>query len=434
MSRYNGMPRRQFLGWALGVGATALAPSLLAARADAGETQSIRAIMHMLHQAMQKRVLTKLEQEGLQVRITTGPEPQIEQTFIREARLQVSNIDVSFQKPDWFDAPRFGLLEPLDPWQSRNPIPDFDDLFAPLVRGGQFQGAQYMLPVRTGVQLIHYRKDLFEQHGLREPKTLEELAVIGRTLKEKAGVYGFACVGVPLNQWLYLHHLSASFGGRLFDESGEPSMHSKETVAALEWYAGLFREKVISPDHLVLATDGVNRLMMEGRAGMVLDLGSRWTIYTDPKQSKVVGKLGWMLTPPAQRMVGKKIGGYFSTWSLVIPKNSANKEAAWRYVRALLLPESQVLMAQDGNDPVRRSTWQSKELLALYADRGASVLPGLTQKGLERASAPWPVGTPNSARIIEIIGEEVHRALRGVATAQQAMNNAAEQIRALLKG
>lgn len=433
MSRNEGVSRRQFLGWTIGVGAAAAAPNLLAPPAVFGDTQTIRAIMHMLHQTMQKGVLSKLEQEGLKVNITTGPEPQIEQTFIREARLAVSNLDVSFQKPDWFDAPRFGLLEPLDPWLSRNPIPDFDDLFQPLVRGGQFRGQQYMLPVRTGVQLIHYRKDLFDQYNLREPETMEELGEAGRILKEKAGVYGFACVGVPANQWLYLHHLAASFGGRLFDESGAPSMNSKETVAALEWYAGLFREKVISPDHLVLSTDGVNRLMLEGRVGMVLDLGSRFTIFTDPKQSKVMGKLGWMLTPPARQMVGKRIGGYFSTWSLVIPKNSANKEAAWRYVRALLLPENQVLMAQVGNDPVRRSTYQSKEVLALYAERGASVLATLTQKGLDRASPPWPVGTPNCAKLIDVLGEEVHRALRGVATAQQAMNSAAEQIRLLVK-
>lgn len=432
MNSDSGVTRRDFLGGVLSIGAVGLTYNPFSCAAvSAAEMKSVRAIMHKVHQDMQKRVLPELEKAGVQVRISTGPNLQVEEGFVREARVQPRGFDVGFQKPEWYDAARFRLLEPLDEWQRRDPIPDFDDLLPSLVSDGKFQGVQYMIPVRTGGYVIHYRKDLFDEHKLRAPQTMEELGHAARVLNAKAGVYGFTCYGRPEGQWQALHNLAAAYGGQLIDAKGDPVMDSKETVAALEWYAGLFRDKVISPDHPNMDVDGTNRLMTEGRTAMVMELGSRWVLYTDPNRSKVARKLDWIALPPAEKMVGKKIGGYATSWSLVIPKNSANKEIAWRYIKHLSLAQSQVTMAQDGNDPVRRSTWGSKEVLAKYSERGASSLVVATRTALERATSPWPIGTPQSSKIVEIIGDAVGKAMLGSATSQEAMKWAADQVRSL---
>ena len=56
---------------------------------------------------------------------------------------------------------------------------------------GMWRGQVVGMPFRVGLSsLYYYRKDLFDQYGLKVPNTLEEYEHNARVLKEKANVYG----------------------------------------------------------------------------------------------------------------------------------------------------------------------------------------------------------------------------------------------------
>ena len=48
----------------------------------------------------------------------------------------------------------------------------------------------------------------------------------------------------------------------------------------------------------------------------------------DPKESKVVGKVGYVAAP----VVATPHAGWLYSWALAIPKTSANTAAAWQFM------------------------------------------------------------------------------------------------------
>ena len=54
--------------------------------------------------------------------------------------------------------------------------------------GVTYGGKIYGLPLRGHAQLMFYRKDLLEKHGLSVPKTWAELARVAKVIKDKEGI------------------------------------------------------------------------------------------------------------------------------------------------------------------------------------------------------------------------------------------------------
>src|SRR5215472_13421732 len=71
--------------------------------------------------------------------------------------------DVLFMDEPWIP-PLSEFLAPLD---ERARSLDVQDFVPTTVAAGQFQGKQYALPVDPNVQLLVYRKDLFDAKGLK---------------------------------------------------------------------------------------------------------------------------------------------------------------------------------------------------------------------------------------------------------------------------
>lgn len=118
----------------------------------------------------------------------------------------------------------------------------------------------YGLPCFTFVDWMYYRKDWLDEAGLKPPTTMLEMAEVAEKLTDPSkNRYGFGFRGGSGGQSLMLDVFLA-FGNKIV-EDGKPAMDRAKTVAALDWYSGLYtKRKVCQPS----APNDSYRQLMEG--------------------------------------------------------------------------------------------------------------------------------------------------------------------------
>ena len=135
-----------------------------------------------------------------------------------------------------------GLLSPLAPFFTNAALadPDYDaaDLVPAYVqaigtvggRKGYLPGptaSVYGVPFGTETSMFAYRKDIFEKHGWKVPKTYEEMLKLCKLVKEKEpGMGGITMRGEAGHQvqHAWFNHLTP-YGGEVFDDKWEPLFH-----------------------------------------------------------------------------------------------------------------------------------------------------------------------------------------------------------------
>lgn len=225
-------------------------------------------------------------------------------------------------------------------------------------------------------QLLHIRKDLFEKHNVRVPRTLEELEEAARrlTLDEDGDgepeVYGFISrardrlITASFATYLWNH------GGSWFrQENGRKvsNINSKESIDAFMYYANLIRN--YSPPAALNNLPPANAsLYAAGKAAMLSELNFWQSLADDPRRSRIVGNSTVILVPQGR-------AGSFPnvpTTSLAIPKYSNKKEAAWTYI-AWMTQEHIMQLGQNAAVPMcRESVWLSESYDAPMPGWGAS--------------------------------------------------------------
>ncbi len=146
------------------------------------------------------------------------------------------------------------------------------------------EGRWYAIPDYFILLPMLWRKDLFDQAGLKAPDTWELARVAARTLKAKGhpcGIQFSHCNDANLN-W---RSVLCSFGGQESDKSGQNILiDSKETREALRFAKALFDEGM-TPEVFSWDDASDNRFLASGVACWIHDAISayRTTEDTNPK-------------------------------------------------------------------------------------------------------------------------------------------------------
>lgn len=211
-------------------------------------------------------------------------------------------------------------------------------------------------------QLLHIRKDLFEQYNVKVPTTLAELEDAAKklTIDEdgdgKPEIHGFLSRG-----WGRL--TTASFATYLFNHGGSwfktvdgkktANINSKESVDAFEFYGRMIRD--YAPTSALSNKPPQNAaLYAAGKAAMLSELNFWHGLADNPKKSRIAGKSTTILVPAGD-------AGSFPnvpTTSLAISQYSEKKKAAWLYI-AWMTQKHNMLKGQNASVPMcRRSAWE----------------------------------------------------------------------------
>lgn len=199
---------------------------------------------------------------------------------------------------------------------------------------------------------VWYNKNIFDQHGLKPPKTFEDLFTVSKQLKAKGVtpfVHGAKDAWVNLDMYINLANEIAP--GKIYQaEAGKIPWTDPDLVKAMAQWKRLFDEGVIGKGALATAQypDAQDKFF-SGKAGMILmgmwhdrDM-TKAGLADRKKQYKLKEDIIWMPVPFPDVNGDGKPGRLFGGPDVALGMNaeSENKDAAWTFISWALSDEGQ---------------------------------------------------------------------------------------------
>jgi sorbitol/mannitol transport system substrate-binding protein len=233
----------------------------------------------------------------------------------------------TYEVPIWA---KKGWLVPLDDLGADY---DIDDLLPAIRSGLSLDGKLYAAPFYGESSMIMYRKDLFDQAGIKMPQspTWDFVADAARKITDKSSeTYGICLRGKAGwgENMAFLSATANSFGARWFDAKWRPQFDQPEWKNALSFYVKLMHDA--GPPGA--SANGFNEnlaLFNAGKCGMWIDATVAASFVTNPKESSVADKVGFALAPNTG--LGKN-ANWLWAWSLAVPAGSQKVAAAKKFV------------------------------------------------------------------------------------------------------
>lgn len=298
-------------------------------------------------------------------------------------------------------------------------MPGFDEVKTAVFPGplatNFWKDHYYGLPQNTNTQVLLWNKADYEAAGLTEPpKTMEEFAAVVCQLTKGEEQYGYALGGTYF--WAPAP-IFYSMGGKIVDEgitTATGYINGPESVAAFTLLTDLYNQGCISPNLLgggIGTADG----HATGLYAHIIDGPWMVDIYKGNYPDFPVN-FALVPTGPAGT-TSSVVGGE----DVVVFSASKNAEAAMAWAAFLLSEESQKMMAEVGVMPT---------LASLAGDPSMPEYFAVFMEQLKTAQARVP--HPKWGDMDGAINNAFQRMLRGEQTPQEALDQAAAEIDALL--
>ena len=438
MASKDGASRRAFVqgGVAAAAMATAPIPSAWAAidyKRFKGQTLEANLIKGPRGDLLQRHAKEFTDLTGIEVQSEVIPEQQQRQKAVIELSSGKPNFDVvhvsyhvqkrQFDKAGWL-ADLSGFIK--DPNLTDPSLTESDFSQAGLTYAKNEKGELRSLPWSVDYFIIYYNKELFENKGLAFPGSLEDLAKAAETLTDsKAGTFGFVGRGLRNANMALWGNLFLNFGGEFLDARGNILTDGPEAVEATKFYQHLMT-KTAPPGVAGFNWMESMATFMQGKAAMWLD-GVGWAPpVEDPKQSRVVGKVGYVVVPKGPK------GQFSATYGdgIAVAQASQKKEAAYLYCQwAVSKLMGARLLQAGGGVPFRMSILNDTEV-----QQGVK-LPRQWLDSVMNASKISKLGLPVVVPVAEfrdIVGSAVTATLSGGDPAAE-LKKATDQFRPILE-
>lgn len=199
-----------------------------------------------------------------------------------------------------------GWLEPMSGLPADYAL---DDLLPSVRDGLSVKGTLYALPFYAEASITYYRKDLFQQAGLRMPEqpTWTQLGEFAARLnRPDQGQYGICLRGKAGwgENMALIGTLANAFGARWFDERWQPEFSGGEWKKALDFYVSTLKR--YGPPGA--SSNGFNEnlaLFNSGKCAIWVDASVAGSFVTDKSQSKVADATGFAFAPPGSHRQGR---------------------------------------------------------------------------------------------------------------------------------
>ena len=309
---------------------------------------------------------------------------------------------------------RAGRVQPVNAYLANRALTtsayQWDDFLPKFRAAMEVDGAVLGPPVMTEHLCLIYRKDLFKQHGLAVPKTLDELEAAARLLHNKPmghqGAPGYGIVS--RGQGVYLTGLYAgllhAMGGTWFDAHHQPTLNGPQSLAALEWLRRVMGQYAPS-DVARYGWQEASALFLDGRAAMYLDGSSVYPLIEESSNSRVSSQAGYAPFPAGPGGPANVV----AVRGMALAKQSRHPEAAWLFVQWASGPAMVRKALMHGVLVARHSTWQDR---IARSEVPADLAQSLQEAG--KTGVPtWapPMVAVTSGR--EIVGRVLTAAVRG---------------------
>ncbi|MCP8938569.1 extracellular solute-binding protein [Alsobacter sp. SYSU M60028] len=422
--------RRQFV--AGGLAGAAVAAS--AGRASAQSKTKLTIISHRVHQQTATEGpggdVTKAwtDQNNATLEWVTLDLNAIHDRIFREAGLGSSDVAIDFVLNTRAVPEIMGLFEPIEPFMAKAPIEEFDDISQGMVKAFSSKGQRYGVPFRHAVNALHYNDTFLKERGFdRPPQVIDELLDYARKLTytrpDGLKVHGW---GFQADNYSDVVKLARAYGGDFITDDYKCVADSQGMVKALTLLKTMYAEGLIPKNITAMKQNDLITAMQTGQIAMTYFPFGRTVLFNDPKSSKFPGAFKLALPIVSKDMLAKgEVIASAEFWSMMIPKNSKNKELAWSLIRELSTKENTIREAVNGNGPVRGSAYADPRLIQMvpYA--------ALEAKAIKAARVPMPAFN-KAAEAKDVFIEEMQAAMLGLQEPEVSAKNMQKRIQPML--
>ena len=226
---------------------------------------------------------------------------------------------------------------------------------------GKYYGVPMEYNLEYGGMIVN--KKLFDEAGLSYPETWEELRETSKAVSKQNGdvveMKGFEMVDSDSLICNYLAMILQS-GGQYLQDDNSINFATPEGIAAMEEILSTVKDGEADLQNLTNDEYCFNDVYQD--KGYMASVGS-WAIGEGTDSYELTYGEDFEYVPVPQ--YGEKMAFASETgWGIIVPKNSANVDAAWEFVKFFSQPENQVQHNIACNQlPPRKSLLDSEEYI-----------------------------------------------------------------------
>lgn len=345
--------------------------------------------------------------------------------------------DVITTGSDWIGpyAERNQFL-PLDKYWAE--YEDQDDFYEGFMQISSYKGYLYGIPYISDIRPLIYRRDFFKEAGLdpdKAPQTWEELANYAVKLTKRDAKTGKitragynAAADTPgsafFEFWYYLRQAGGytttdAWGAPPTEELPRAIMNSPEGIEALEFLNSLVNEYKVSPlAGMPEITPGVS-IVLEGSIAM--QVGFYPSFQIEKYHPELADDVEVAMPTKKEKRVT-----YVCPNVMVISSITKHPEESWKLVMWLTSPDSMdKILAPQGITPTRKSVTKYAEYMQNERSQMIMQIPELGYGTTTPPSCDFPM--------LEITGNHIQAALRGIEGIKEALDKAAEETNRVLE-
>ena len=329
-----------------------------------------------IHTEAWKTDIANFEREtGINIKLEQFPFEKYRENLMLDYASGQPSYDVNYLSYGWYKAlVESGQLCSLSREFDLSPL-NLEDI--PNIDLYYINKDLHFIPFMNEIAGILYRKDLFEDpvektnfkekygYELAPPKTFKQYKDIAEFFHRPPNLYGVSLMG-KRSVFLTVHFANRlwGYGGEILDKEMKPGLNTEAGIEALKDLREMFKfSNPASKTHLF--HEAVTEFL-QGRSAM-LEVWSTVLLYAnDPKQSQIVGKVGFSSIPKTEKCLSKEVPCLYICWGFVISNDSKHKDEAFEFIKYFTSKESEVRTSPYGNIPARFSAMGDPELQKVH--------------------------------------------------------------------
>jgi multiple sugar transport system substrate-binding protein len=280
-----------------------------------------------------------------------------------------------------------------------------------------YKSKYWGMPWILDTKFLFYNTEMLKKAGISAPpKTWGELEKQAKIIKDK-GIVKYPLVWSWAQKEAMICDyttIAAAYGGQFFAD-GKPNFHVGGSLEAAKYMKASLDAGLTNPNSREYEEEDVRKVFSNGDAAFALNWGYMYNMAKDPKESKVVGKVGIISAPGADKLAASSVNG---SMGLGITAKSANPEEAWKFIQYMSAPATQEKYAK-----LSLPIWKSSFAVpAVKKDQEDYV--AAAAKSLPLMSARPE--TVSYQELSSILQKQLHSVLLGVSTPEAAMKAASD--------
>ena len=362
---------------------------------------------------------------GYDVEMEIYGEPVLREKVLMDLAAGTGNFDI-FLLGNWVVAEyaEAGYVKALDNMQPSkySSMNDFAPIYLHALR---YNGKLWGLPYYGHVGILMYRKDIFEERGIKVPKTTDEFLATAQKLNNPPEMYGVAMrevrgEGNPIitTSWTWV------YGGNWLDDNYRPTVNKPNFVKGVTWVRDILQ--YAPPDVSSYSWMEVEKSFTSGKVAMIFDASDFIGRIENPDTSPIAGKIGYALAPRGPSK--DHYASHLFTAGMAINAYTDHPNEAWEVLQWMTSTGVQKRTAlESGNTGVTvRSVLDSKEFRDAY--------PGIDVmlKAQELANPDFMPKIPIYSELCDIVGTYISGVISGNYQPQDAMDRAAKEMTKVL--